>query len=65
MASKWVVCNSIAEKDDDADPKYPWYPYLFDSGGVSLGQFDTYFQTEEECRDFINTYILGATLEEL
>ena len=65
MKSEWVVVNGVAEKEDDANPEFPWYPCLFvnDGGFVSTG-LDIWFATEEECRDFIKDHILGATLEE-
>lgn len=64
MASEWAVLNSVAERDEDANPDFPWYPYLFIpeiSGGLG---FSIWFATEEECRDFIKEHVLGATLEE-
>lgn len=58
--AEWVALNSVAERDDDADPDFPWYPYLFDQGlGFAV---DVRFATEAQCVAFIKESILPAKL---
>jgi hypothetical protein len=62
MASEWVPLNGVDEGDEDANPDFPWYPYLFTEGcGFSLS---VSFATEEECRSFIEEAVIGAELGE-
>lgn len=59
---EWVPLNAVDEGDDDADPMFPWYPYLFDRGmGFAV---DVRFETREQCLSFIRESLLPATLGE-
>lgn len=63
MKSEWIVLNSVAERDEGANPEFPWYPSLNAPGFNVWLSFDIWFATEEECRQFIKEHILGAELE--
>ncbi|MEU0952844.1 hypothetical protein ABZ353_10950 [Streptomyces niveus] len=64
MASEWIVLNSVQERDEGADPDYPWYPSINAPAWSVWLSLEIWFATEEECRDFIKENILGAPLEE-
>ena len=66
MKREWLAINGVVEKEEDANPDFPWYPCLFvENGFTACAGLDVWFATESECRDFIKKCVLGATLEEL
>jgi hypothetical protein len=64
MPSEWIVLNSVQERDEGANPDFPWYPSLCAPGMHVWVSFDIWFDTEERCRDFIKEHVLGAELED-
>ncbi len=60
------TANWYADGDDRDAPRsgFPWQPVLVEAASaVVLTSCETYFRTERECLDFIETYLVGAGLD--
>lgn len=58
-ATEWY-----ADRDPDAREDCPWTPVLVSSvDNHVVTSCNTWFQTEQDCIDFINMYLIGATLD--
>lgn len=57
-----VQLGWFASIDEESDPRWPWQPCL--QLPSSIGAMQIWFATEEECLDFIRTYILGKGIIE-
>lgn len=52
----------LADIDREADPPYIWQPCLETGTGIVLC-FEIWFETKQECEEWIRQHVIGAPLE--